>query len=231
MIALRQRILSGQLAGGTRLFEVALAEDLEISRTPIRAALSHLAEEGLLERVRGGGFVVRSFALADVVDTIELRGVLEGTAARLAAERGVSPDRLDEIGAIVTRLDDCLNVPMEYIDLDQYSRLNTQFHAALSALAGSAVIQREIERVTRLPFASPSAFLADHHQIDRFRRTLPPAQEQHRALIEAIVAREGARAESIAREHARAARRNVEYLFRGDPVRRAALPSMALIAS
>lgn len=231
MIALRQRILSGHLPGGTRLFEVALAEELEISRTPIRAALSQLAEEGLLERVRGGGFVVRSFALADVVDTIELRGVLEGTAARLAAERGAPPDRMAEMETLVARLDDCLNVPMEHIDLDQYSRLNSQFHSGLSALSGSTVIQREIERVTRLPFAAPSAFLADHLQIDRFRRTLPPAQEQHRALIQAIAAREGARAESIAREHARAARRNVEFLFRADPLHRAALSSLALIAS
>ena len=51
--------------------------------------MSRLAEEGLLDRVNSGGFVVRTFGFADVVDAIELRGVLEGTAARLAAERGV----------------------------------------------------------------------------------------------------------------------------------------------
>ena len=56
-----------------------LAKEFSISRTPIREALSRLAEEGLLERARGGGFVVRSFAIADVLDMIELRGVLEGT--------------------------------------------------------------------------------------------------------------------------------------------------------
>ena len=71
-----------------------LAKEFSISRTPIREALSRLAEEGLLERARGGGFVVRSFAIADVLDMIELRGVLEGTAARLAAERGVSAAKL-----------------------------------------------------------------------------------------------------------------------------------------
>jgi len=90
-IEVRERILRGDLPGGTRLFEVALAEDLGISRTPVREAMSRLVEEGLLERVRGGGFTVRRFALADVIDTIELRGVLEGTAARLGAERGLAP--------------------------------------------------------------------------------------------------------------------------------------------
>ncbi len=60
VIELRQRILSGELAGGTRLLEVAMAEELEISRTPVREAMSRLAEEGLLERSKGGGFLVRS---------------------------------------------------------------------------------------------------------------------------------------------------------------------------
>ena len=62
---LRQRILSGELQGGARLLEVPLAEMLQISRTPVREAMSRLAEEGLLDRVRSGGFVVRSFGFAD----------------------------------------------------------------------------------------------------------------------------------------------------------------------
>lgn len=231
LITLRQRILSGGMQGGTRLFEVALAEELEISRTPIRAALSQLAEEGLLDRVRGGGFVIRSFALADVVDTIELRGVLEGTAARFAAERGAAPEKLRALEALLAEIDSCVLEKIKEIDLADYSRLNTRFHALLAEMAESPVLQREIERVTRLPFAAPSAFLADDMQIDSFRRTLIPAQEQHRALVDAIRAREGTRAESIAREHARAARRNVEFLFSADPESRAALPSLALIAS
>lgn len=231
LIALRQRILSGALQGGTRLFEVALAEELAVSRTPVRAALSQLAEEGLLDRVRGGGFVIRSFALADVVDTIELRGVLEGTAARFAAERGAAPEKLRHLESILAQIDVCLSGKIEEIDIGAYSRLNAQFHLALSDMSGSAVLQREIDRVTRLPFAAPSAFLADDLHIDSFRQTLGPAQEQHRALVEAIRCREGARAESLAREHARAARRNVEFLLSTDPAQRANLPSLALIAS
>jgi GntR family transcriptional regulator of vanillate catabolism len=231
LITLRQKILAGAMSGGTRLFEVALAEELEISRTPVRAALSQLAEEGLLDRARGGGFVVRTFALADVVDTIELRGVLEGTAARFAAERGAGPDEMAGIEAICGQLDDCVSVGPMQTDLALYSRLNGEFHAHLSVLSGSPVLMREIERVTKLPFASPSAFLADQFQIDSLRKSLPPAQEQHKALLDAIRRREGARAESIAREHSRPARRNVEYIFATDPDLRATVPSLALIAS
>lgn len=211
-IELRERILRGDLPGGTRLFEVALAEDLGISRTPVREAMSRLAEEGLLERVRGGGFVVRRFALADVIDTIELRGVLEGTAARLAAERGVPAPVMAQMTDLLHRLDTCFD-DAEQVDLARYSDLNAGFHDALAHASGSAVIIGEIERVTRLPFASPSAFLPDRSRLSAFRRTLVVGQSEHRAIVEAMAAREGARAEALVREHARAARRNVEYLF------------------
>lgn len=226
LIELRQRILGGAIPGGTRLLEVALAEDLKISRTPIREAMSRLAEEGLLDRANGGGFVVRSFAYSDVLDTIELRGVLEGTAARLAAERGVAPEAMKSMRALLELLDGCFAY---YVDFERYSDLNSQFHRALSTLAGSAVIEREIDRVTRLPFASPSAFVADQGGIDALGRSLTLAQEQHRALVDAISAREGARAEAIAREHARMARRNVEYLFHASPKVASQMSGLALI--
>src|SRR5690606_4832777 len=106
-IELRKKILGGELPGGTRLFEVPLAEELEISRTPLRDAMSRLAEEGLLERAKSGGFVVRQFTFGDVIDAIEIRGVMEGTAARLAAERGVKPEAMARIQGIVKELDGC----------------------------------------------------------------------------------------------------------------------------
>src|SRR5690606_6881952 len=105
VIELREKIINGELPGGMRLFEVTLAGTLQISRTPVREALSRLAEEGLLDRLPNGGFVVRRFGYADVVDSIELRGVLEGTAARLAAERGAPPDALGRMREIVLKLD------------------------------------------------------------------------------------------------------------------------------
>lgn len=228
LIVLRQRILGGALPGGTRVFEVALAEALDISRTPVRAALSQLAEEGLLNRVAGGGFVVRSFSLADVVDTIDLRGVLEGTAARYAAERGASRQCLAEAQIILREID--RTIARQDIDMDEYSSLNTRFHNLLSDMAGSAVLKREIARVVSLPFSSLSAFLEDHTHVESLQRTLTAAQEQHCAIIEAIANRESARAESLAREHARAARRSVEFLLSQEAAMREGVPSLALLS-
>ncbi len=229
MIELRQRILSGTLTGGTRLFEVALAEELGISRTPVREAMSRLAEEGLLDRAKGGGFIVRSFRFADVIDAIELRGVLEGTAARLAAERGVAPMALSRIRKTVESLDRCFGPEPGTVDIDGYTELNARFHVELSGLAGSEVVQRELDRVNRLPFASPSAFLPARAYSANFRLSLAAQQEQHRAIVSAIEGREGARAEALAREHARAARTNLEYVMAEQGSLIGQVPGLALV--
>lgn len=229
VIELREKILTGDMPGGMRLFEVPIAELLDISRTPVREALSRLTEEGLLDRLPGGGFVVRRFGFADVVDAIELRGVMEGMAARLAAERGVKEDDLRKIEATVLQLDSCFGERLDDVDFDAYSELNERFHHQLAGLAGSEMIRREVERAGSLPFASPSAFLPDRADIATFRRSLRGAQEQHRAMVSAIAGREGTRAESIAREHARTARRNLEYMLNEDPGLIARVRGLALI--
>lgn len=229
VIELREKILSGEMPGGMRLFEVPIAELLDISRTPVREALSRLTEEGLLERLPGGGFVVRRFGFADVIDAIELRGVMEGMAARLAAERGAREDELRKIEATVVQLDSCFGERADDVDFDAYSELNERFHHQLAGLAGSEMIRREVERAGSLPFASPSAFLPDRADIAAFRRSLRSAQEQHRALVSAIAGREGTRAESIAREHARTARRNLEYMLNEDPALITRVRGLALI--
>lgn len=226
---LRQRIIHGGLPGGTRLYEVALSEDLAISRTPLREAMSRLAEEGLLERASGGGFQVRSFTLRDVVDAIELRGVLEGTAVRLAAEQGVDPEKITEINAIVESLGACFPADDGPVDFDSYSELNAEFHTKLAQLCESPVILRELERVKSLPFASPSAFVLGRSDAVASHRSLSMAQMQHRALVKAIIAREGSRAESLARDHARIARANMEETFEIDKKGQDSLPGMSLI--
>lgn len=228
-IALRDRILSGALAPGARLFEVSLAETLEMSRTPVREAMARLAEEGLLERAPSGGFLVRRFGLDEVRDAIELRGVLEGFAARLAAERGPDPAALARMEGIVDALDAAFAGGPEALDLSRYAELNTAFHALLPDLSGSAVVRAEIDRVTGLPFASPVAFLQGPSRSAAFRRSLVVAQDQHRRLIEAIAAREAGRAEHIAREHARLARRNLDTSLSGDRSLLDAVPGSALI--
>ena len=231
VLGLRDRIIAGWLPPGARLYEVPLAAELGISRTPVREALARLAEEGLIERQPGGGYAVRSFSLADVRDAIELRGVMEGTAARLAAERGVAPDRLRAMQGLLDALDATVQGPEGVTDFGAYVELNAAFHAQLATLPGSDLIRAEVERANRMPFASPVAFLDAQQDVPGFRLSLYAAQQQHRAIVAAIEAREGARAEAVAREHARLARTNLEYVMFHDRSLIGRVPGLALVAS
>ncbi|SFH41509.1 GntR family transcriptional regulator, vanillate catabolism transcriptional regulator [Palleronia marisminoris] len=213
LLILRERILKGAYRGGEKLLTVNLAEALEISRTPVRAALSQLAEEGLLDRTAGGSFEVRAFSYADVRDTLILRGTLEGLATRLAATRGAVPEALEEAERIVAELDDCFDTVGDGVDNEGYSRLNLAFHATLPRMADSAVLARELERMMRLPFASPSAFLPMKRSKTWVNRTFFVNQHQHRAILQAIRERDSARAETLAREHARTAMENLEQIW------------------
>ena len=115
------------------------------------------------------------------------------------------------------------------IDFSNYVRLNGKFHELLAEMPGSAVIRREIERVNRLPLASPTAFLREQDLVPDFMRSLIRAQGQHRAMLEAIANREGARAEGIAREHARLARNNFAFLTNSKPHLATRIPGLALV--
>ncbi len=227
-MGVRDLIISGELAPGTRLQEVALSERLGLSRTPLRAALAQLSQEGLVEALASGGYAVRSFSRAEVIDAIELCGVLEGTAARFAAERGVDAARLKELRWLLTEIDTAMRGSEEEMDFDRYVELNAAFHEMLWGLA-SEVVYREIERMARMPFASPSAFLDKQSGVRAFRRSLYGAQAQHRAIVDAIENREGARAEAIAREHARLARQNLEFVLDEDPSLIPRVPALTLV--
>ena len=213
-LGLRELVVSGTIAPGERLPEVELAERLGVSRTPLRIALMTLAHEGLLEALSGGGFVVRAFSRADVDDAIELRGVLEGTAARFAAERLESPDVLAPLEEAATALEAVVRNISEEEELGRYVTLNDAFHDGLIELAQSPNLARTLANVKALPFAMPSgAILASHAVLPRSQEILVIAQHQHWQLIESIRARQGTRAEEIAREHARLSRLNLELVL------------------
>jgi GntR family transcriptional regulator of vanillate catabolism len=208
-LGLRELIFAGEIAPGDRVGELELSERLGVSRTPLRIALTTLAHEGLLEQLAGGGFVVRSFTRADIVDGIELRGALEGLAARLAAERLDSEDELAPLEAAHEELDDVVRL-LDRVALIRYVALNREFHASLVELAKSPHVARAVANVMALPFATPSAILLSHAELPRSQEILQIAQYQHRALIEAVRGGHGARAEEVAREHARLSLNNLE---------------------
>ncbi len=219
-LSLRDLILSGDLKPGDRISELSVVERLGISRTPIRMALVRLEEEGLLEAIPSGGFAVKAFSERDIHDAIEMRGTLEGFAARLAAERGVRNPVLVEMKERLAQLDDLVDKPsLNVDDFSQYVGLNGRFHALLIDAADSPVLTRQIDRALNLPFASPSGFVMVQAMLPEARQILTIAQDHHRCVVRAIEEREGARAEALMREHARLAHRNLQLAFRNQGTR------------
>jgi GntR family transcriptional regulator of vanillate catabolism len=229
LLTLREMILSGAFAPGERMAELGLVERVGVSRTPLRLALAELEHEGLLRGLDGGGYVVREFSHADIKDAIELRGVLEGTAARYAAERGAAARDLrglhstnDEIHELVHRAD--------YESFERYVDLNECFHSRILKIAHSPLLERALDGIVSLPFAGASAFVLAEAELPESREILVVAHRHHAALIESIERRQGARAESLAREHARIALTNLEiFLSHREVLDR--LPGGALIAT
>jgi GntR family transcriptional regulator of vanillate catabolism len=211
VLRLRQLIFNGQFSPGERMSELPLVELLGVSRTPLRLALAQLEHEGLLRGLPAGGYVVREFTQGDVRDAIELRGVLEGTAARFAAERGAAARDLaalratnETIGTLVHRDD--------YESFERYLRLNEAFHARMLKMARSSLLVRSLQGIVSLPFAGPSALVFAQAELADSRDILVIAHRHHTGLIDAIERRQGARAESLAREHARLALTNLEIV-------------------
>ena len=208
-------ILAAELPAGARIAELTLVDKLGVSRTPIRTALMKLEQEGLLEALANGGYAVRTFTEQDVSDAIELRGTLEGLAARLAAERGCEEALLVQARACLGHIDQLLAADrLNEEAFSTYVTQNEKFHALLQYMAASQVLRREWERVVGLPFASPSGFVVSQAHSPQARDMLIVAQDQHHQVLQAIERREGARAEAIMREHSRLAQRNLSDAMR-----------------
>ena len=212
LLNLREMLLRGDFNAGDRISELPLVARLGVSRTPIRLALDRLAHEGLLEVAPAGGFVVRGFTVADIWDALEMRGVLEGTAARLAAERHNGDTEL----AALRQYRDAMEAYCISSNIDtfaQYMDLNEAFHAEIVTLSKSPLLRKTLDRVIALPFAAPSAVVFANARIPNAAHNFAVGQEHHHAIVEAIEQREGSRAEALAQEHSRLSRRNLEALL------------------
>jgi GntR family transcriptional regulator of vanillate catabolism len=195
-------ILRGELAPGERLAEVALAERLGVSRTPIRQALPALAREGLLSAAGRRGFVVRSFSAQDVLDAIETRGLLEGLAARRIAERGATQELVSSLKACLSEGDAILGKRrFESADEQRYSEMNGRFHALIVDGAASRILADTLARNDHVPFASAKA-VAFSRDLAQLLPVLHYAHRQHHAIVQALENGEGTRAEALMREHA-----------------------------
>lgn len=228
LVHLREMILRGKLKPGQRLAEAPLAEELGMSRTPVRQALPLLAQEGLLTLNETRGYVVRAFTWAEVGEALELRGVLEGLAARRVAEQGPSKTFLREMRACLDDGDRILRRRrVEENDEAVYAEMNGRFHALILEEAGSSLLSAALERNNHVPFASPKALAFDRANLERMYDVLHYAHHQHHGIVDAIQRGQSGRAEGLMREHANAVKESINLagfqVSAGDAAQRLAL--------
>ena len=188
--ALRHGILHGDLAPGARLRSDALANELCVSRTPVREALRKLEAEGLVAHL-GSGLIVRALSEQDLTELFYVREALEGMAARLAAENATQ----SEIAEIRELLED-METMCQRGDLGALRRLTGEFHQSVCRASHNNRLLQSLQT------------LLDHVrqiQTSTLYNEGRPAQalQEHRDLLAAIEARDGHRAETLAREHRR----------------------------
>jgi DNA-binding GntR family transcriptional regulator len=185
----RDMITEGTLAPGTRIHEGQLCAALGISRTPLREALKFLASEGLIDLVASRGAVVKSFGAKDIRDMLDLLGVLEAFAGRLACR-----DASDADIAGVRALHDRMTDRYAARDRLEYFKLNQQIHSAILRISGNAAlaaahasIQSRLKRIRYIGNSEPSKWR--------------DAMAEHDAMIRHLEARDGEALAKILAKH------------------------------
>jgi DNA-binding GntR family transcriptional regulator len=160
---LRGAIISGDLPPDTRLYEHRLAVDLGVSRTPVREALAMLDAEELVVSKRNGGTIVRRVTAVEVQETYEVRAVVEGYAARLAAER-ITADQLSALEALDEKMQEALEEGGDEEERAQrLGELNAEFHRLIGAAAGNSVLARAMASLLDTPlYARAYQAYTDH---------------------------------------------------------------------
>jgi DNA-binding GntR family transcriptional regulator len=176
-VVLREAILDGALPPGTALIEKVIAEDLQISRAPVREAIRMLSQEGLVESVPYKGSHVRRLSARDVTEVYSMRGLLERFAARrvLEAAGAASPAGAGDALAPLRAACDAMQRCAEADDLKGLSAADERFHRALIDLAGHALLfdmwsliglrARHVMGLRNAQLRAPLRVVANHREI------------------------------------------------------------------
>jgi DNA-binding GntR family transcriptional regulator len=187
--SLREAIINRQLEPGERMMEIQLAEEMGVSRTPVREAIRKLELEGLVVMVPRKGAYVAGLSLKEVADVFEIRRALEGLAAELAVDR-ITDAELENLERYLVKIAD----EIDRGDLNKVIETDTDFHTLLYEASRNQRLSQIINN------------LREH--IQRFRATslshpgrMKEALEEHRRIVEAISSRDSETARRLAQEH------------------------------
>jgi DNA-binding GntR family transcriptional regulator len=189
---IRRRIIAGAYSPGQRVFEDQIAADLDVSRNPVREALQALAVEGFIELEPRRGARVAVVSQSRAGELFEVREVLEGLVASLAAMRRTEV----EVAAMRTVVDEGRDTA-ERGNLAALPALNTRFHTLLATTARNAMLAETIQRLRHL---------IEWIYWQRIAQRAPRSWQEHSEIVDAIASGDAETAERVARAHIAMAR-------------------------
>lgn len=186
---LKMQILTGGIIPGTRMMEVELAEEMGVSRTPIREAIRKLEKEGLVTIEPRRGAYASRISTDDMVEILEVRQDLEGLAAELAASR-MDEERRAQLEDIAKNY----NEAVEAGDMDSMIKYDTSFHRLIVDSCNNKILVHMVEQLQELVLRFRYIYY------DNFKRA-EHMPEEHRAILDAIGEKDAAKARAAADVH------------------------------
>lgn len=186
---LKRQIMVGEIAPGTRMMEVELAEEMGVSRTPVREAIRKLEKEGLVTIEPRRGAYASDISAKDMVDILEVRQDLEGMAAGIAAQRITEEGRL-ELESIAREYKESVDKE----DIEQIIKNDEAFHKYIVSLSGNKTLIKMVSQVQELALRFRYIYYED---FSRFKNQ----PTEHQAIVDAIVSGDVTSARVNAEEH------------------------------
>lgn len=196
-------IIAGELEGGARVAEIPTAELLGVSRQPVRMAFRLLEQEGLLIKNPTRGYTVREISEKLINDALEVRGILEGLAAKTIAEQGLTEEQKKTLQNCIVETEKLFDGKTKFGDheLERYHHFNVIFHDTIIQGAQNVALIQALAKNNQLPMASAQAITYDQTQALSEYRRLHYAHLQHCSIYDALMHRQAGRAETLMREH------------------------------
>lgn len=202
---IERKIVSGELAAGAKLNEAQLADELRVSRGPVREACRALSLSGLVRTEKNRGVFVRQITPEEAYEIYEVRAALEGMIGRLAAKR-TQPAQLRRLRDIVARM----RTASEALDPNAYFPLNIEFHELLGEIAGNDALLRNYRRIVN------ELNLYRRELTTRTAEMIPIVTRDHEAVVEAIARGDEAEAGRLLLEHVLNSRERLHRLLDGN---------------
>lgn len=207
---IERMIVGGELGAGAKLSENAIAVKLGVSRGPVREALRALEPTGLVRVEKNRGVFVRQISLAEANEIYEVRAALDGLIGRLAAER-IQPAQLARLREIVKRMHSVGRMH----DASAYFPLNIEFHDVLAEAAGNRALLLNYRRIVN------ELNLYRRETLTRNAENIDISTGDHESIVNAIAARDAARAERLLFEHVINSRERLHLALQNPPARSA----------